>query len=265
MIAALAYGASTLHEPRYADAATRAADFIWTTLRRDGMLLRRYRDGEARFSGTLEDYAFFSHGLLELYEATGDARWLAQAKTLATEMIDQFWDEPQGGFFFRAKGEAPLIVRSKEIYDGATPSGTSMAVSVLLRLGRLTADERMASYARRTLERVAAWLTRAPFSYPQMLSAVDVALGPTREIVIAGDPSAADTAQLLRLVHDRFLPRAVVVRHPPGQAGAAIEALAPFVKTQGMLHGQATAYVCENFACRLPTSDPVKLAELLQP
>jgi uncharacterized protein YyaL (SSP411 family) len=264
MIAAFAYGASTLNEPRYYAAAQQATEFILTTLAQGGGLLRRYRDGEALYPGTLEDYAFFSDGLLELYEASFDPRWLSHAKRLAEQMIERFWDDQGSGFFLRGKDEAPLIVRSKEIYDGATPSGNAVAVLVLVRLGRLTADRRLEEFGRRALEGFAKTLERAPFGYPQMFSAMDFALGPTKEIVIAGDPAAPETVQMVQTIHERFLPRAVAVLHPEGHAGETIEALVPYVKTQEPLRGKPTAYVCEDFICKLPTTDLTTLAELLQ-
>ena len=263
MIASLAYGASTLNEPSYLDAASRAADFLLTALARDGQLLRRYRDGEALYPGTLEDYAFFSYGLLELYEASFNPRWLASAKALASAMMERFWDEQGGGFFLRDQQEVPLIVRSKEIYDGATPSGYSIAALVLLKLGRLTADQRLEDAARRALEGVAQRVERAPFGYPQLLIAWDVALGPSQEIVIAGNPAAPMTIQMIRAAQEHFLPRAVVVLHPAGKDGAAIEALVPFIKDQGLLDGRSTAYVCEQYVCKLPVTDPQQLVELL--
>ena len=255
MIAALAYGAATLDEPRYLEAARRAAEFILEYLVEDGVLLRRYRDGEARYPGTLEDYAFFAHGLVELYEADLNPRWLSQAKRWAKRMVERFWDDEEGGFFLRGKDEQPLLVRSKDIYDGATPSGNSMAALVLARLGRLTADQRLESLSRRALDGFSEAIARAPLSVPQMLSAVDMALGPAQEIVIAGDPAASGTRQMVRAVHERFLPRALVVLHPTGQQGEAIEALAPYVKAQGALRGMPTAYICQNYVCRLPTTD----------
>ena len=263
MIAAFAYGGATLQEPRYVDAARRAAEFILTSLAPHGGLLRRYRDGDARYAGTLEDYAFFIDGLIELYEADFDPRWLAEAKRLAAQMTARFWDDAAGGFFMRGKDETPLIVRSKELYDGATPSGNSMAVHALLRLGRLTGDRDVEAVGRRTLEGIAAALERTPAAYPQMMSEVEFALGPTTEVVIAGNPDAAETAQMVRMLHSRFLPRAVTLLHAEGGSGRALEALAPYVKAQGMLHGKATAYLCENFVCALPTTDPAMLAERL--
>ncbi len=293
MIAALAYGGATLNEPRYLEAAQHAAEFILKTLVRDGgpfdsaqgrgeraprlglwpcsgqvlsevearakrvepRLLRRYRDGEALYPGTLEDYAFFTHGLFELYEASFDPRWLSQAKPWTARMIERFWDEEEGGFFLRGKDEPPLIVPSKELYDGATPSGNSMAVLVLARLGRLMADQHLESLSRRALDGFSQAIERAPFSVPQMLSAADVILGPAQEIVIAGDLPTPGTHQMIREIHQRFLPRAVVIVHPTGPGGEAIETLVPSVKAQGALRGGPTGYVCQHDVCRLPATD----------
>jgi uncharacterized protein YyaL (SSP411 family) len=263
MIAGFAYGGAVLGEPRYVEAARRAAEFVLATLRRDGMLLRRYRDGESKYPGTLEDYAFFAHGLLELYEASFDPRYLAEAQVLALAMVDRFWDEASGGFFLRDQHEPTLIVRSKDVYDGATPSGNSVAALVLLRLGRLTADPALEQYGRRTLDALAEPVARAPFGYPQMLMAWDFGLGPTREIVIVGDPSSAGTAQLVGTIRQRFMPRAVVLQLPDGAGRGATEALAPYVKAHHAIGGAPTAYVCENFVCRLPVASASELGRLL--
>ena len=264
MIAALADGSATLNEPRYLAAAERAAQFVLTSLAKDGRLLRRYRDHDARYAGTLEDYAFFIDGLLALYEASLNPRWLAEAKRLATQMIERFWDEPGGGFFLRDKDDPALIVRAKAFEDGATPSGNSVAVTVLLRLGRLTAEPRFEALGRRALAGFTRALERAPSASPQMLSAADFALGPTMEIVIAGSPDAPDTAQMLRAFRERFLPRAVIVLHPGGELGEPIEALAPYVSAQRAVNGKSTAYVCENFTCNLPTTSLTTFIALLE-
>ncbi|MBI4340873.1 MAG: thioredoxin domain-containing protein [Candidatus Omnitrophica bacterium] len=280
MIAAFANGAAALDEPQYLDAARRAAAFVWERLtREDGpldsardrgerakrvepRLLRRYRDGEARYPGTLEDYAFLSDGLLELYEAGGETVWLSRAVELAEAMIQQFWDEEGGGFFLRDKEQEPLIVRAKEIYDGATPSGNSIAVGVLARLGRLTANQRFEQLSRRALEAFSAPLAQAPFGFPQMFSALDFALGPTQEIVIAGPPSDAGTQRLLREVRRRFLPRAVLI-HKASTEADPVESLVPYVKTQGMVGGRPTAYVCQGYVCALPATSVEALAAQL--
>ena len=263
MIGALAYGAATLDEPAYLKAAGQAADFVLQRMVRDGVLLRRFRDGDARYAGTLEDYAFLCDGLLELYEAGFDPRRLAQAAELAGRMRKRFWDEQDGGFFLRGKDEEPLIVRAKELYDGATPSGNSVALLVLLRLAHLTGDQKPAKLAQQALERFAPAAAQAPAACPHFLAAVDMALGPVKEIVIAGAPAAADTQALLRAVRGRYAPRAVVLRQGGGAEGKALEALAPFTARLTPLHGRAAAYVCEGFACHLPVTEPAALEQQL--
>ena len=265
MIASLAYGAATFDEPRYLESAQRAATFVLKTLRRDGVLLRRYRAGEARYPGTLDDYAFLCWGLLELYEAGFEPHWLSDAKTIAAQMVERFWDSAQGGFWLRDRSEEPpLIASSKEVYDGATPSGNAVAALVLLKLGRLTADEQLESYGGRLLEAFADQVAQTPFQYPQMLTAWDVGLGPTQEIVIAGGRGHPMTRRMLGVLRARFLPRTVVLLHPPeGPERGAIEALAPYLVTQTMLNGRPTAYVCERYVCKLPVTDEESLRRLL--
>jgi len=284
MIGSFAYAASTLGEDRYLKAAQRAADFILETLNKDSQpfdsaqgsgerakrvepqLLRRYRDGEARYGGTLEDYAFLTYGLLELYEAGFDPRYLAQADALASQMLERFWDEDGGGFFMRDKGEPALIARVKEVYDGALPSGNSVAALALLRLGRMTANQRFEDAGRRTLETFAQTVERLPGGSPQLLIAWDFALGPTREIVIAGDRDAKSTSQFLEALRSRWLPGTVTLLHADGPEGdrARLEALAPFVTSQGPINGKTTAYVCEQYICKLPVTDVATFLSLLQ-
>jgi uncharacterized protein YyaL (SSP411 family) len=255
MITTFALGGAVLDEPRYLQAARRAARFILEHLVRDGVLLRRWRAGDARYPGTLEDYAFFAEGLLALYEATFEPVWLGEAQRWARAMIGRFWDEAIGAFLFRAKDDEPLIVRATDAYDGATPSGNSVAALLLLRLGRLTADAPMEARGRRAVERVASMLARSPSAFPAMLAAADVALGPTQEIVIAGTPGRSDTAAMIRAVRDRLLPRAVTLFHPEGPEARAVEAIVPAVHAQQAIGGRAAAYLCERFACAQPTTD----------
>jgi len=263
MVSSLARGGALLSEQRYIAAAEKAADFVLGKLRRDGRLMRYHRDGRGVGTGFLDDYAFVIMGLLDLYEATFDARWLAEARALAEQMIEQFGDERAGGFFITTKDAEPLIVRNKPAYDGAVPGGNSVAALVLLKLGKLTMDRRFAEQGERVLKAFSGQIAQSPTSLTEMLVALDFQLGPTQEIVIAGDPEQADTKEMLRTVRSRFLPRAVVLLHTPGKAGEAIEKQVPFLKTQVAIGGKATAYVCENYVCRKPVNSVGELEPLL--
>ncbi len=263
MIGAAAVAGRALGEPRFVAAAERAARFVLERLRDPrGALLHRWRDGEAAVPAMLDDYAFLTWGLLDLYEASYDTRWLQEAAGLARAMIAALWDEADGGFFQGAEG-ADLLYRPKPIHDGAIPAGNSAAALALLRLGRLTQDEVFAAKGRATLEWLAPQLQHAGASMTLALQAVDFAVGPTREVVIAGaldDPAAQ---ALLREVRRRFLPRTVVVHRPPGEA-EALAALVPFAREQGPREGRATAYVCRDYACQAPVHDPAALGALLE-
>ncbi len=266
-ISSLAMGSMVLEESRYRDAAKKAADFILARLvDKDGRLLHRYRDGEAGIPATLEDHAFLAHGLFDLFEATQEPKYLDQAKHWTQEMIRLFWDEKAGGFFLSAHDAESLITRSKEVYDGAIPSGNSVAALALLRVGRLTMDSKLEEQGSKVLKAFSREIDNAPSAYPQMLIALDFALGPVKEIVIAGDVQEAGTKDMLREIYKRFLPNAVVVVNPatPGPVKSAIEALMPFVAKQNPIAGKPTAYVCQNYACSAPTNDKANLIKLLE-
>ncbi len=264
MIAALAVGAQVLDDGTLADAARKAADFVLANLRgEDGRLRKRWRRGEAGLEATLEDHAFLAWGLLELYEATFDPSYLAEAQALARTMVEGFRDERRGGFFVSAIGRDDLIVRPKESYDGAIPSGNSIAALVLIRLGRMTGDPTLEREAEGVLMAFASDLERAPSVQTQMLLALDFVMGPSYEVVVVGAVGAPDTKAMLRELRRPFLPRKVVLLRPASVDGGQIAALAPYVATQRSLDGAATAYVCRNFACQAPTTDPsVMLASL---
>jgi len=265
MISSLAFGSGVVADPQYARAAARAADFVLNNLQRNGRLLRSYRDGASATPGYLDDYAFFILGLTDLYSATLEVRWLREAERLTRDMLRLFADPGNGGsgagLRFRAADHEALIAAVDDIDDGALPSAQSVAALVLVRLGRLTMNNTFDAQGRGILAANSAELARAPTAHTEMLMALDFMLGPTKEIVIAGPADAAGTTALLRAVWRHYLPRAVLVLHAPNDAG--IEALVPFVKQQPMLNNQPTAYVCENYVCKLPTSDPAKLDALL--
>jgi uncharacterized protein YyaL (SSP411 family) len=263
MIMALAKAAKALGEPRYAEAAAKATGFIRTKLRRDdGRLLARYRDGEAAFPAYLDDYAFLIWGLIELYEATFRIDCLKQAQELCRDMLRLFWDEENGGLFFTGSDGEELFSRPKEIYDGAMPSGNSAAALSLLKLSRYGYDAGLAQKAEEQIRAFAGAVSSYPSGHTLFLMALDFAYGEPSEIVIAGDPDAPDTKEMIRAVHAQFLPNALLVLHPPGDAGAATSAVIPMAQDKRMLGGRATAYVCRDFACQEPTNDVEDLLQL---
>ncbi len=264
MIGTMAAAGRILGVPEYMSAAERAAAFIATKLRRaDGRLLRRYRDGEAAIPAYLDDHAFLAHGLLELYAATFDPLHLEQARALARDMLRLFHDEKDGGLFFSASDGESLLVRTKEVYDGAVPSGNAIAALVLLRLGALLADPELAAAGRDIVNAFAGVLEASPLAFPQMLIALDFAHGPGAEVVLAGKPEHPAIMAFRAALDRRFLPHVVAALHPGGAAGARLAELAPFLAAHAPAGEGGLAYVCRDHACRLPTSDAaVMLAEL---
>ncbi|KIL39490.1 hypothetical protein SD70_19585 [Gordoniibacillus kamchatkensis] len=263
MIMALAKAAKALGEPRYAEAAARAVRFIRSKLvREDGRLLARYRDGEAAYPAYLDDYAFLVWGLIELYEATFRIEYLKQAQELNRDMLRLFWDEEEGGLFFTGSDGEELFTRPKEIYDGALPSGNSAATLNLLKLAKYGYDAKLAQKAEEQIRAFAGAVSSYPSGHALFLIALDFAYGEPMEIIIAGAPDAADTEAMIRAVHRQFVPNALLVLHPPGEAGAETSAVIPMVQDKRMLGGRATAYVCRDFSCQEPTNDVEDLSSL---
>jgi len=264
MITALAKAARAFDEPEFTDAAEKAMKFIMTSLRdSSGGLLHRYREGTAGIMGNLDDYSFVVMGLLELYENTFNVDYLQAALELNTIQIDRFWDDVNGGFFFSADGAEELIVRSKEVYDGAVPSGNSVAMGNLIRLSRFTADPKLEDYSDRLSKAFYGDVSRAPSAFSMLLLALDFGIGPSYEVVIVGDPNATDTKTMRRALDDRFVPNKVVLLKPEGSAGKALVKIASFTESHAAIEGKATAYVCKNYACELPTTDAAKMVEML--
>ena len=263
-IAAFARAHQVLGDPEYRLRAETAARFLQTTMTREGRLLRRYRDGEAALPGYLNDYAFLAWGLLELYQATFEPAWLEGSKKLLTEMNRLFWDDKSGGFNFSGRDGEALIATTKEIYDGALPSGNSCAAYTLLRVGHLTGDSKLFERGEKTLETFATTIDQYPMGYPFMLLALDFLHGRRQEIVISGSPDDPATQKLVSLVRRRFLPHTLTILHPPGTAGKAIRKLVPFVAGQTMIEDRPTAYLCRDYACQAPTTDPKVFEKLLE-
>ncbi len=270
MISAFAKGGAVLDDThnaaRYAEAARRAADFVIGRMydAPSGTLLRRYRAGEAAIPGFLDDYAMFVQGLLDLYEAQFDRRHLDLAVRLTEKQQELFEDTGTGAFFSTAADDHRLVLRVKEDYDGAEPSGNSVAVMNLVRLARMTNRAAFGESAQRTLAAFASRLSLAPVAIPQMLTACEFLLGEPREIILAGQHDSAEMRALLRELHTRFVPSRVVLLVDSVETQQALAAGIPSIQSMNPLEGRARAYVCRNYTCRLPVTEPAEFAELIQ-
>ncbi len=265
MIAALAKGYQALGDIAYARAARRAADFLLEKMRTpSGRLYRRYRHGHIAHGGFLDDYVYLVWGLIELYEAILEVRYLEEAMRLNQVGIDLFADEEKGGFYFSGNENESLIARPKEGYDGAVPSGNSVAALNLLRLARLTGDGRLEKKAELLLRFFSSVVSGSPMAYSQLLSSVDFLLGPSQEIVIAGSPEEEITREMVTIVQRVFLPNKILLLHPGGEAGDRLSALSPLVGGRKPIDGRPTVYLCEGYACKTPLTDPAALKTALQ-
>jgi hypothetical protein len=261
MIAALARGAQVLGDKAYSDAAQGAVDFFLKKMRKpDGRLLHRYRDGEAGIAAVLDDYSFLVWGLIEAYEATFDARFLKTALELNGEMIRHFWDERGGGLYFTADDAENLIVRKKEVYDGALPSGNAVAMLNLLRLARFTGDANIEDRAYKIQKAFSEQVRQLPSGYTQFLCAVDFSLSASHDVVISGSLGAKEMLDALR---SRFSPNQVLLYRPAGKESSGIDAVAAFAKNYVPVSGKATAYVCSGRSCKDPTTEVKDLLALL--
>jgi uncharacterized protein YyaL (SSP411 family) len=271
MISAIARAAAILDEPAYAQAATRAANFLLTKMwggasapppgfrpaqtedNTPGHLLRRYREGEAAIGAMLDDYAFLVQALLDLYETTLDFRWLEQAIALNEEQRTNLEDPENGGFYASAAPDATRLNRLKDDYDGAEPSGNSVALLNLFRLHRITGREDLLASAKNLLRAFTSRLSSTPYGLPQMLAACEFHLAPNREIVIAGDPDPA----MLRLLWKKFDPNRILLRAAPE--------IAPFhPAVTELAKGPAAVCLCENFTCQAPATNTQDLERLLE-
>jgi uncharacterized protein YyaL (SSP411 family) len=263
MIAAFARGARVLHESRYASAAEQAVQFIMNNMiTADGRLLHRYRDGQSAIPAYLDDYACLIYGMIELYETTFDTNYLEWALAFNRDVLEHFWDKDSGGFFFTADDSESLLIRQKEVYDGAVPSGNSVAMLNLLRLGRITANPDLDDKAAGIGHAFTNTIRRSPSSFTQLMVALDFALGPTYEVVLAGDPKAEDMKQMLEAIQAGYIPNKVVIFRPMNQESPEINHIAPFAKDMVCIDGKATAYVCRNYSCELPTTDVNEVMKL---
>ncbi|MFW9831959.1 MAG: thioredoxin domain-containing protein [Candidatus Thorarchaeota archaeon] len=255
IIAAFAKAARILEEQQFLDAAQRAERFIFKQMYDNGRLLHRFRDGEAAIPAFLDDYAFMIWGLLELYETTFEPEYLEKAKALNDVLLLHFWDERGGGFFFTSDDSEDLPIRKKDAYDGAIPSGNSVALLNLLRLGRITADSDLESKAAQTGQAFSSEVLGAPAGFTFMLCGIDFAVGPSNEIIIVGNAETPEFQTMTRTISDKFLPNKVILFVPTNAKRETITKLAPFTKDYIPIDDKLTAYVCTNHVCHTPTTD----------
>jgi len=262
-ISALARGWQVLGETRYLEAAKAAASFVFRQLVANGRLLRTYKDGKAQHLGYLDDHAYVAEACLDLYECTFDPEHLARARSLIDQLVDEFWDDSRGGFFFTSVRHEKLIARRRDDLDGATPSGNGVAALSLLRLERLTGESGYRRRASEILRDSRSLLERAPMAMSSTLIALDMFLHPCVEIVIAGDTASTEAESLLRAVHARFLPGKILAGTPPrsGQDSGKPVAI-PLLEGKSVAAG-AAAYVCKDFVCLPPVTAPRELERLL--
>jgi uncharacterized protein YyaL (SSP411 family) len=260
MLSSFAEASAIFERADYRAVAERNAGFLLQNLRREGLLLHVYKDGRAKYQGYLDDYTFVISGLITLYEATGTTRWLEESVALTGRLVEEFWDDAEGGFFYTGESGEQLIVRAKDFMDNATPSGNSVAIELLLRLSALTGDESYQRKATTILRLVRDQAARYPSAFGLTLGALDFYLSTPKEIVIVGPPDATETRALTREVWKRYLPNKIVVQAAEDATDAA--RISPLLQDP-MQAGRPTAYVCENRTCQRPVNTPPELAAQL--
>jgi uncharacterized protein len=265
MISALAKGNQVLGEAELLAAATKAAGFVDTELydANTGVLYRSWREGRSAIEGFAEDYAYLIQGLLDLYETGFEIRWLQWAVKLQAKMDELFWDAEHGAYFNSRTDDPTVIVRLKEDYDGAEPAPNSVAASNLVRLDWMLGLPGAREKARRTIEALRPRWTRVPHALPQLLCALELALGEPRTVVIAGDPQSAEFRALAAVLHEELELRRALLGADAGAGQAWLAAGRPYIADLKAIDGRATAYVCENFTCQLPVVDAGELRRLL--
>ncbi len=271
MLRAFSYAAGALGRDDYRRTAEANAEFILRELRTsDGRLLRSWAPAsltgdvsQAKLNAYLEDYANVIDGLVELYQLTFDLRWLQAAKDLAGTMIEQFWDERNGGFFQTSHDHEALVARPKDFVDNATPSGNSVATDVLLRLHALTGEERYYTLAETILLMLREGMARQPLAFGHLLCALERSISRPQEVAIIGDRADARTHSLLAEVRRRFMPNTVVAGAATDEAARVAAPVVPLLADRVQVRGMPTAYVCENFACQLPVTEARGLTQQL--
>ncbi len=256
MIAALAEGYRVTGNKVYIEAARKCCRFILSNMTSArGRLYRRFRDGDVAIPGYLDDYAFFVWGLIELYESTFEVSYLEKALEYTDTMIELFWDRKAGGFYYSGSDNESLIIRTKEVYDGAVPSGNSVAALDMIRLARMTGKVEMEKKVEQLLRFFSQTVSPYPMGYTFLLGVVDFVLGPAREIVLVGDRGARDSEEMIREIYQNYLPNTVFLFKDVKESGQEITKLVPYTRGMEAIGNKCTAFVCEKFTCRSPVTD----------
>lgn len=263
IIAALAKSAAAFGKSEYGEMAKKTCDFIIKGIKDNGRLMHRYKDGEWSIPGNVDDYSFVIWGMLELYEDVFEVKYLRTAIELMDDLIKHFWDEEAGGFYFTSSDAEALIMRNKEVYDGAVPSGNSAALLNLIRLSRITGESRYEELAHSLIKAFSGTVSQMPYGYSHFLCGIDFVLGPTYEVVISGKKDASDAEEMISVLNSRFIPEKVVVFNPVDENTKEINEIAQYTAGQEAINGKATAYVCMNYACKRPTNSVEEMIEHL--
>jgi hypothetical protein len=262
MLRSFAEAGAALERQDYLDAAVKNANFLLETMRPEGKLLRTYRAGQAKLPGYLEDYSFVADGLLALYEATFDQRWLDESISLADRMIELFWDDAVGGFYDTSAEHDQLVVRPRDVLDNAQPCGGSVATDVLLKLAVITGNEDYRVKAATPLRTLRELMGRAPAGTGHWIATLDFYVSSPKEVVIIGPRDDSATIALMQIVNGGFFPNKVLVG--ADSADDAGKYGLPLLEARGMVDGKPTAYVCQNYACQLPVTTPEEFAVQLE-
>jgi uncharacterized protein YyaL (SSP411 family) len=262
MIAAFARGAQVLGGQAYMDAAIKGAEFILNRLRGpDGRLLHRYREKAAGIPANVDDYAFMVWGLIEIYEAGFNSDYLKTALELNRDMISLFWDDKRGGLFFTPKDGEELIIRKRQIYDGAVPSANSVAMLNMLRLARFTGKTDLEERATEIGRAFSSTIRQMPSAHTHFMIAVDFGIGPSYEVVIAGRTDNNDTQEMIKALSRNFIPNKVVILRPVEEIEPGIDSVSDFVKHYESINDRATAYICLNNSCKTPATEVARMLE----
>jgi uncharacterized protein YyaL (SSP411 family) len=261
MLRAFANASSILERSEYREIAKLNARFLLDNLRRNGRLLRTYKNGQSKLGGYLEDYAFLIDGLLALHEVTFETEWLEESISLADQMVDLFWDDNSNQLYDTGKDQENLIIRPCELTDNAIPCGSSVAAEVLLRLSIITNNAEYKHKAITLLSAAQGMMSSFPASTGQWLNVLDAYLNGTKEIVLAGNPLANDTQKLLSALYENYIPSYILVGiKEPKESILNL----PITENREQINAVATAFVCENYVCQMPTTDATQFSIELQ-